>query len=556
MLCVFTLLWSVAMADEPADRILKNGVIYTLDAARPVVTALAIRGDRVAATGSWEEIAPLAGARTVVLDLAGATAYPGFVDGHAHVGGLGRAMEILDLTGAASEADVAMLVRRSAAGTPAGDWILGRGWDQNRWSEKLFPTQASLTAAAPDHPVVLTRVDGHAIWCNRRALEMAGLGDRAVPVEGGEILVDESGRPTGILVDRASDLIESKIPAARPEDIRRRLKRAMERCAAVGLTQVHDAGVGSAELAQYRALLQADQMPIRIWAMLEGDEAWLESQLAAGVSQDAAGRLVIRAVKMYADGALGSRGAWLLAPYTDRPDTSGLPVNPTETLERIARLCARYGFQACTHAIGDRANRTILDVYQRVLAGLPDGRERRFRVEHAQVLAMADIPRFHALGVIPSMQPTHCTSDMPWAVRRLGPERARYAYTWQTLIRTGVVIPTGSDFPVEAPDPLLGFYAAVTRMDKAGQPPGGWTPMERMTREQALRGMTEWSAFAAFQEKDKGVLANGKWADITVTDQNLMRVPESDILKTRVLLTMVGGRIVYDGRAPKEPETR
>lgn len=544
------------MADEPADRILKNGVIYTLDAERPVVSALAIRGDRVVSTGSWEEIAPLAGARTVVLDLAGATAYPGFVDGHAHVGGLGRAMEILDLTGAASEADVAALVRRSAAGTPAGDWILGRGWDQNRWAEKQFPTQASLTAAAPDHPVVLTRVDGHAIWCNRRAMEMAGLGDRAVPVDGGEILVDESGRPTGILVDRASDLIESKIPAARPDEIRRRLQRSMERCAALGLTQVHDAGVGSNELAQYRALLQADQMPIRIWAMLEGDEAWLESQLAAGVSQDAAGLLAIRAVKMYADGALGSRGAWLLAPYTDRPDTSGLPVNPTETLERIARLCARYGFQACTHAIGDRANRTILDVYQRVLAGLPDGRERRFRVEHAQVLAMADLPRFHALGVIPSMQPTHCTSDMPWAVRRLGPERARYAYAWQTLIRTGVVIPTGSDFPVEAPDPLLGFYAAVTRTDKAGQPPGGWTPMERMTREQALQGMTEWSAYAAFQEKDKGVLAPGKWADITVTDQDLMRVPEGDILKTRVLVTMVGGRIVFDGRTPKEPERR
>ncbi len=542
------------MADEPADRILKNGVIYTLNAARPTASALAIRGDRVMAVGSWEEVAPLAGGRTVIVDLAGATAYPGFVDSHAHVGGLGRAMEILDLTGAASEAEAAAQVRLAAATTPAGDWILGRGWDQNRWLDKRFPTHASLTAAAPDHPVVLTRVDGHAIWSNRRAMEMAGLGDRAVPVDGGEILVDEAGRPTGIFVDRASDLIESKIPAARPDEIRRRLQQSMKRCATLGLTQVHDAGIGPTELAEYRALLQANQMPIRIWAMLEGDEAWLESQLAAGVLQDAAGLLTIRAVKMYADGALGSRGAWLLTPYTDRPDTCGLPVNPPETLERIARLCARYGFQACTHAIGDRANRTVLDAYQRALAGVPDGRERRFRVEHAQVLAMADIPRFHALGVIPSMQPTHCTSDMPWAAHRLGPERARYAYAWQTLIRTGVVIPTGSDFPVEAPDPLLGFYAAVTRADKAGHPPGGWTSMERMTREQALRGMTEWSAYAAFQEKDKGVLAPGKWADITVTDQDLLQVPERDILKTRVLLTVVGGRIVHDGRAPKEPE--
>ncbi len=366
------------MADEPADRILKNGVIYTLNAARPTASALAIRGDRVMAVGSWEEVAPLAGGRTVIVDLAGATAYPGFVDSHAHVGGLGRAMEILDLTGAASEAEAAAQVRLAAATTPAGDWILGRGWDQNRWLDKRFPTHASLTAAAPDHPVVLTRVDGHAIWSNRRAMEMAGLGDRAVPVDGGEILVDEAGRPTGIFVDRASDLIESKIPAARPDEIRRRLQQSMKRCATLGLAQVHDAGIGPTELAEYRALLQANQMPIRIWAMLEGDEAWLESQLAAGVLQDAAGLLTIRAVKMYADGALGSRGAWLLTPYTDRPDTCGLPVNPPETLERIARLCARYGFQACTRAIGDRANRTVLDAYQRALAGVPDGREQRF----------------------------------------------------------------------------------------------------------------------------------------------------------------------------------
>jgi hypothetical protein len=553
LLCVFTLLAGAAGAGEPADLILKNGRILTLDAGCPVASALAVRGDRIVAVGAWEQVAPWAGERTAVVDLAGAVAYPGFVDSHAHVGGLGRAMEILDLTGAANEADVAERVRRAAVSVPRGDWILGRGWDQNRWPGRQFPTHASLTAAAPDHPVVLTRVDGHAIWVNRRAMERAALGEHPTQVPGGEILLDGEGRPTGVFVDLAGDLVESHIPAARPDEVRRRLRAAMERCAALGLTQVHDAGIGPVELAEYRALLQADQMPVRIWAMLQGEEGWLESQMAGGPTMDPTGRLAIGAVKMYADGALGSRGAWLLAPYTDRPETSGLPVNPVETLERLSRLCARHGFQACTHAIGDRANRTVLDVYQRVLAGLPDGGARRFRIEHAQVLAMADIPRFHALGVIPAMQPTHCTSDMPWAVQRLGPERSRYAYAWQSLLRTGAVIPTGSDFPVEAPDPLLGFYAAVTRQDPLGQPPGGWTAVERMTREQALRGMTEWSALAACQERDKGTLSVGKWADVTVLDRDLLAVPERDILGARVLLTLVGGRIVHDGRVPKEP---
>lgn len=528
-----------------ADLILKNGRIYTLDPARPIVRALAISGGRILAVGQEGDMAAWAGPGTEVLDLRGAAAYPGFVDAHAHVYGLGKSAEVLDLTGARSEAEAVRLVAREAAGTPPGQWVLGRGWDQNRWPGRQFPTETALSQASPDHPVALTRVDGHAFWVNRRALEAAGV-DRATPaIAGGEVLRDAAGDPSGILIDNAMDLVQRRIPEPSPELIRRRLLGAMRRCTQLGLTQVHDAGVSPDMLAAYENILAAGEMPLRIYAMLEDNDAWLRQLLPAGIRQDPAGMLVVRSVKLYADGALGSRGAWLEAPYADRPDTAGLPVSSRDHLLAVSRLCAQYGFQACTHAIGDRANREILDVYQQVLTGLPDGRDRRFRVEHVQVLRPLDIPRFAELGVIPSMQPTHCTSDMPWAEDRLGGERVRFAYAWRSLIAAGSIIPMGSDFPIEGPDPLAGFYAAVTRQDRQGKPGGGWFPKQRMTREEALRSMTLWAATAAFQEREKGSLAPGKWADITVCSRDIMRVPAREILSARIVATIVGGRIVY-----------
>ena len=548
ILFLFLLLPMLARAAQPADLILRGGTIYTLEPDRPVVEALAVREGRIVATGDWVEVASLAGAATVVVNLEGLVAYPGFVDSHAHVAGLGKSLESVDLTGSRSEEEAVERVRQAGGRTPAGSWIFGRGWDQNRWPSKQFPTHQALSRIAPDHPMVLTRVDGHAIWVNRKAMEIAGIGDKPAQVQGGEILLDADGRPTGVFVDNAADLILQRIPEASDADIERRLSAAMERCVAAGLTQVHDAGVGARELAVYERLQKSSRMPLRILAMLEGPEPWLRETLVRGIVRTPDGMLTARSVKLYADGALGSRGAWLLSPYSDRPGTCGLPVNPPDYLERIARLCAERGFQACTHAIGDRANREILDIYHKVLAPLPDGTARRFRVEHAQVLTVEDIPRFHALGVIPAMQPTHCTSDMAWAAERLGPERSRYAYAWGSLLRDGNHIPMGSDFPVEEVPPILGFYAAVTRQDLKGQPPGGWFPAERMSREEALRSMTIWSAEAGFLEEEVGTLRPGKWADLTVCDRDLLKVPAAEIPGTRIVLTIVGGRLAHDGR--------
>ncbi len=532
-------------ANDPADLILKNATFYTLDNHHPNVEAVAIRDGCILKVGTLEDVSTTAGTATRIVDLHGAFAYPGFVDAHAHVYGLGKSLEILDLTGMSSEAAIVEKVRQAVGHTPAGRWIQGRGWDQNLWAVKSFPDARKLSQAAPDNPVMLTRVDGHAVWVNHKAMEIAGIAAPVPDVEGGEILVDAQGNPNGVFVDNAISLVSRHIPEPGPDVLRRRLELAMNRAAHVGLTEIHDAGVGPDLLKIYQQIRDRHKLPVRIWVMLESDLPWLEEILPKGIQADSQGMLTVRSVKLFADGALGSRGAWLLEPYTDRPDTRGLPTTPPETLERIASLCVRYGFQACTHAIGDRANREMLDIYAKVLATVPDGRERRFRIEHAQILALNDILRFHQLGVIPSMQPTHCTSDMGWAEQRLGHDRCRGAYAWKSLLDDGNLIPMGSDFPVEHVNPLLGFYAAITRADHNGQPAGGWFPAQKMTRLQALKSMTEWAAYAAFQEKWKGRLSPGMWADITVCDRDIMTVPPRDILSTAIRMTLVGGRIVY-----------
>ncbi|MBP7865953.1 MAG: amidohydrolase [Acidobacteria bacterium] len=535
-----------APAQAPADLVLTNGVFMTLDEERPMVRALAVRDGRILSLGSPEEMKALTGPHTRVVDLAGAVAYPGFIDAHAHVRGLGASMGVLDLTTATSEEDAAARVARAAASAKPGEWVLGRGWDQNRWPGKAFPGRRSLSRAAPRNPVLLRRVDGHAGWVNDAALRVAGIGRKPPEVRGGEVLVDAEGRPTGILVDNAMDLVGRHVPPATPEKIRQDLEKALKECARLGITEVHDAGVGPSELDAYRRLLREGRLKVRIWAMLEGPEPWLEKELGGGPrEEDPEGMLTLGGVKFYADGALGSRGAWLLAPYADRPDASGFPLTPPDELARLASLCARWRVQACTHAIGDRAVRETLDAYARALAGQPDGRGRRFRVEHAQVVDPADVPRFAALGVIPSMQPTHCTSDMPWAPERLGPVRTLYAYAWKSFLATGARIAAGTDFPIELPNPVHTFYAAVTRKARDQGPPDGWTPGQRLTRMEALLAMTRWAAEAAFQEERLGRLAPGFRADLTVCDLDLLSLPEEKIPDVRVLWTVVNGKIVY-----------
>ena len=523
---------------QTADLVVKNAKIYTVDAKNPRATAIAVRNGKIAAVGN--DLKALEGPKTRILDAKGATIVPGLIDSHGHLEGLGSSLEILDLRGVTSEAEIAAKVKAAAAKAAPGEWIVGRGWDQNLWVNKQFPTTDSLTQAAPKNPVALTRIDGHATWANRAALDAADINQNTKDPAGGRIIRDAQGKPAGVLVDTAQNLVRRKIPAASPEQVHRQLARALEECARLGLTSVHDAGVGNAEIAAYHSLLAEGKMPIRVYAMLANEPALVATWLARG--PEIGDFLTIRSIKAYADGALGSRGAALLSPYADEKSASGLMITGKDAIENVAVKAAARGFQVNTHAIGDRGNHETLDAYAAALKGPND---KRFRVEHAQVIAPEDFVKFQKYSIIASMQPTHATSDMAWAGDRLGPERVKGAYAWQTLIKLGVHLASGSDFPVELANPLDGFYAAITRQDKQGHPAGGWFPDQRLTREEALRSFTLEGAYAAFEEATKGSLEAGKLADFVMLSADIMAIPAPEILRTHVTLTVVGGKIVH-----------
>ena len=546
------LLYSLLSRPGDASMILLNGVIYTLDEGKPIASALAIRGDRILAVGSDHEIRSSYRAEKTI-DLGGKPVYPGFIDSHAHLEGLGAALMNLDLSGTLSEEEAAGRVARAVRDTAGGGWIRGRGWDQNRWPGNGFPTRASLDRVSASVPVFLTRVDGHAVWVNSKALAIAGIDEKTPDPPGGRIVRDRKGRLTGVFIDNAVDALQSMIPPPSEEERTEAIRRAVRACVASGLTEVHDMGVDSGGVAIYRSLIDRGQFPFRVYVALRGSSSgsWARFRNSGPLKETHAGRLTVRAVKFYADGALGSRGAALIEPYSDDPGNRGLTLTSRAELLGAAEEALDAGFQLCTHAIGDRANAFVLDVYDEALTSRgAKGRDIRFRVEHAQVLSRADIPRFKALGVIPVMQASHCTSDMPWAIKRLGPERIQGAYAWRSLLRQGSIVPGGSDFPVESPNPLWGFYAAVTRQDQNGLPEGGWNPGERMTREEALKSYTIWGAFAGFQEKEKGSIEPGKWADLVVLTDDIMKIDPPKILTTRVAATIIAGEVVYD--APRE----
>ena len=529
-------------AQAPADLVLQGGVVVTLDEARPRATALAVRQGRIVAVGGAADVGPLIGGGTRVIDLAGRAVVPGLTDAHLHVEGLGTALERLDLVGAASLGDAVARAAEAAKTAPAGEWLLGRGWDQNDWPERRFPTATDLDRVVGDRPAYLIRVDGHAAWVSSAALARAGITARTADPEGGRILRDPGGAPSGVLVDKAMALVSSFIPDP-PRDVRkRRLAAGLRACARAGLTSVHDAGAGLGVVALYKELLAEGGLATRVYVMLKADEF-----LAAGPSLAPEvglgdGRLTVRAVKVVADGALGSRGALLLAPYSDEPGKRGLATVEPETLRTLLRRALAQGFQVATHAIGDAANRMVLDAYEAAF-GSGGGARHRFRIEHAQVLAPADVPRFKALGVIPSMQPTHCTSDMYWAEDRLGPERAKGAYLWKTFLDQGVPVAGGSDAPVESAAVLAGLFAAVTRQDAKGWPAGGWHPEERLTITEALRMFAGSAAFAAFEEDDRGTIATGKRADLTVFTRDVTAVAPAEILSAQVSMTVVVGEV-------------
>jgi predicted amidohydrolase YtcJ len=521
--------------------LLANARVYTLDAHNRMADTIVIRGGRIAFAGRRPDVSPAAGEET--LDLGGKTVLPGFVDSHAHLIGLARGMMSLDVAGVRSVERIAELVATAARGRPRGAWITGRGWDQSLWGDQ-FPTHHALTVAAPDNPVSLTRVDGHASWVNAAALRAAGITRDTDDPAGGLILRDAGGEPAGVLIDIAQDYVRNVIPEPSDAETDAAIERAIARCLGVGLVGVQEMGIGLETVDAYKRLIERDHFPFRNYAAVMGRSrtAW-PAYRERGPETHPSGRLTIRAVKFVADGALGSRGAAMHEPYADDPGNRGLMLIEPEEITRLTREAAAAGFQPCTHAIGDRANTAVLDAYEAVLAHYP-GEDRRFRVEHAQILRPDDIPRFRHLGVLPSMQQTHCTSDMRWAPARLGEQRMSGAYAWRSLLDTGVVIPGGSDFPVEGPNPLLGIQAAVTRAPLDGDGPG-WQPEERMTRIEAIRSFTAWAAYGAFEDSVAGSIEPGKRADLVVLDDDPFTCDERSIGAVTVAMTIVDGEIAY-----------
>ncbi|MEX2117566.1 MAG: amidohydrolase [Bacteroidota bacterium] len=563
----FFLLLYNRIIPQTADTLYVNATIYTMDGDNSVAEALAVRGDKIVMVGSRAEVGDRVKARREV-DLGGLTVFPGLIDAHAHVISLGIARITVDLVGAASETEAAERVRARARETDPGTWIRGRGWDQNDWPTRRFPHHSLLDRVAPNNPVYLIRVDGHAAWVNKAALDAAGITRETPDPPGGKIIRDASGEVTGVLIDEAKSLVTSVLPPPSLEEKEEALERTIQECLSYGITGVHDMGADMEELDLYRKFADEGRLGIRIYASIGGiGDTWDRFREIGPVVGYGDGRLTVRSLKLYIDGALGSRGAALIEPYADDPENRGLTMIADEDLKKAIGEALQAGFQVCTHAIGDRGNNIVLNAYERGLSEFPRT-DHRLRVEHAQVLSPDDIPRFKKLGVVPSMQETHCTSDMYWAEARLGPDRIKGAYAWRSLRETGVVIPGGSDFPVEHPNPLYGIYAGVTRQDHAGIPrnaedvrrmfqvsesgitdpsafDGGWYAAQRLTREEALRSFTSWAAWAAFEEEIKGSLETGKLADFVVLSNDIMTIPAQEILRTEVVKTIVGGKEAF-----------
>ncbi|MBK8167245.1 MAG: amidohydrolase [bacterium] len=545
------LLVSAAIASEDAmtqpdraDLILHGGRVLTMLEVEPVPapTAVAVGGGHILYVGDEAGAKALAAPAARVIDVKGGTIIPGFIDSHAHLYGLGKALAEIDLRGTATVQDAVARVKEAAAVNPGRGWLEGRGWDQNDWPVKEYPHREMLDRVAGKRPVLLRRVDGHAAWASTAALALAGVTAATPDPAGGSILRDAQGEPTGVLIDNAVSLVTAAIPAPDEPEVRRRLRLAAEHCLRLGVTSVHDAGVSWERAQLMKELAAAGDLGVRVHAMYDDEAATLAAALQAGPWTSDDGMLSLRAVKLYADGALGSRGALLLGDYSDQPGHRGLAVTNADHLRWVMRTLGGAGFQVCTHAIGDGGNRLVLDLYEEVLGELKP-RDARWRVEHAQILDPADIPRFAKLGVIAAMQPVHCTSDMDWADERLGAERLKGAYAWQSLLKTGAHLCYGTDFPVEKVEPLEGLYAARTRMHPDGTPIGGWRPEEAVDARTALWLYTAGGAWAAFAEDQLGVVAPGYRADLVVLDGDPVGGEAKELLGMKVTATVVGGRL-------------
>lgn len=544
---------------DSADLIIFGGQIYTMEEDMPVAQAVVIKDDKIIFVGDKERAFEFKGNDTELLDLKSKMMTPGFIEGHGHFMGLGYSELNLDLTKANNFNDIINQVAEAVKAAKPGEWILGRGWHQSKWNElpdvveKGFQTHELLSAASPNNPVFLIHASGHAGFANANAMELAGVlnSGNEVAVEGGEIIRYSNGKPTGIFNEEAEQLIWNIIPNDSPEKKQEVFELALKACHRNGITSFHDAGIGRSTIDMYQEMKEAGKLKIRIHAMLAGsDSLLLEEWYKKGPEIDSENLLNIRSIKIYSDGALGSRGALLLKEYSDMPGHFGHPIMLLPIIENVILRALENGFQVCSHAIGDRGNREILDKYELGFKKYPNkSQNHRFRIEHAQHISPTDIPRFAELNVLPAMQGIHMSSDRPWAIDRLGEKRiVEGAYMWQSLFKSGVPVINGTDVPVEPINPIACFYASISRKTLNGTPENGYEPAQKMTREQALKSYTLNAAYGSFDENIKGSIKKGKLADFTIFDQDIMTIPEADILKTKVAMTIFDGKVVYTAK--------
>ena len=549
---------SCAAPPDAADLVLRNGKIITVDDSQPTAQSVAIRGDRLVAVGSDSQIEPFIGPETEVLELGGRLVVPGFIEGHGHFTSLGEAKMTLDLTQASSWSEIVSMVAAAAQEAEPGAWILGRGWHQEKWnivpqpSVDGLPTHTRLSQAAPRNPVLLGHASGHAAFVNQAALEAAGIARGTPDPAGGTIVRDARGNATGALREKAQLLVrevhEEELASRSAEETQAHFERTVELAAqdllSKGITSFQDAGASFATIDQFKRLEAQDMLPLRLYVMVRfEDNPSMDAQLARYKIVAPGGFLTVRAIKRQIDGALGPHGAWLLEPYEDLPESTGLVLETPEDIAETARLALKHGFQLNTHAIGDRANREVLDIYEQAFSSLADSQDLRWRIEHAQHVHPDDVSRFAELGIIAAMQGVHCTSDAPWVLKRLGAGRAQSgAYLWRSFLDLGVIVTNGTDVPVEDADPIASFYASVTRKTADGSIFFG---KQRMTRQEALRSYTLNNALAAFEENEKGSITPGKLADLAGLSQDILTIPEEQIPATRVAFTILGGKIVY-----------
>jgi predicted amidohydrolase YtcJ len=535
-----------------ADLVLENATVYTVDDQLPKAEAVAVSGGKIVFVGSTADVAPYRGPGTRVVDLKGAFVYPGWADAHYHLAGVGERETTLNLEGTRTKDAFLARIKERVDRTPPGEWVVGRGWIETFWTPPVFPTRHDLDAIAPNNPVALGRADGHALIANTKALELAGITKATKAPFGGAINKDARGELTGMLIDRAQGLMGRAIPSPTEAQDDSALVIGARRSTELGWTQVQDAGTDWATVGRMRRLYGAGQIKLRVYDAILGPSAATDSLLAVGPSLDEFdGRYTVRTIKVVMDGALGSRGAALLEPYSDDPGNRGLITTDTAAFKTMMVAALQKGIQVETHAIGDRANHILLNLYEWAFQQVPASdravAEPRWRDEHTQIVAVADLPRFKQLNIIPSMQPSHAIGDLYFAPSRLGAKRLEGAYAWKTFLDMGLPVPGGSDAPVERGEPMIEFYAAVTRRDLQGNagPDSLWHPEQKVSREQALKMFTLYPAFAAFQEHVRGSIAVGKWADFTILDQDVMTVPNADILKTKPVMTVIGGEVVY-----------